>query len=111
MLEDYCGENNVSDYNKFLKECFVLLEKQSLGAIVDNKFIEIKSDNIKVKNEILSLLKTNRHSGCTYLIIFDHVCKQFENFYCTDYVKFILQEMITAGSIYQIGPNEYNAAS
>jgi hypothetical protein len=107
MLNDFCLENNLEDSNKFLRECFTLLEKQSLGQLVDNSYIEIKSDNIKVKNEIFNILKSSKQ-GTTYLNIYDHICKHFENFYCTDYVKFILQEMITAGTIFQLGPNEYN---
>jgi hypothetical protein len=108
MLEEYCKENNIQDLNKFFKECFIVLEKQSLGSIVDNKYIEIKSDNVKMKNEILRILRVNKFTGTSYINIFDHICKEFESFYCSDYVKFILKEMIDAGMIYDLGQNDYS---
>jgi hypothetical protein len=108
MLEDYCIENNIQDVQKFFRECCVLLEKHSLGTIVDNNYLEIKIDNVRVKNEILAVLGTNRYNATNYINIYDYICKQFENFYCTDYVKFIMNEMLDAGVIYQSGPNEYN---
>jgi hypothetical protein len=103
MLDEVCMENNITDNQKFLRDCFVVLEEQSLGRMEDD-YVEVKTDVENIKREILRCFQVNQ--GVNYMTINDHI-KQYNGFYCSDYVRFVLNELISENVIYQLGANSY----
>ncbi len=106
LMEEFCKENRIDDKEKFFKDTFSLLEEHALGRILNNDYMEIKVDDMKIKSEILNLLKTS-HTGISYIEIFDSISKIFDNFFMTDYLKFVIGQLLERGLIMQITPNTY----
>jgi hypothetical protein len=104
MLDEVCVDNNILERERFLRDCFVLLEEQSLGRM-DEDFVEVKTDVYKIKKEILSCFRVNQ--SVNYMTISDHISKQYNGFYCSDYVRFVLNELISENVVFQLGANTY----
>lgn len=98
MMEEFCDENNIEEKEKFFKECFNLLEEHSLGRLISDQILEIKVDDSKIKEDIISMLR-NSSNGKTYIEIFDEISSRFNNFFMNDYVKFILSQLVDDGTL------------
>lgn len=123
MLKDFCG--SVYDTNKFLLDSFVMiLEPQMQGKLIydpnDSSFlsayIEIKSNNSKIKNEIYNFIKRKNEEsaghGTTYMDIFQYISTLHNNFYTHDYLKFIIKKMTDNDMhIISLGSNSYSISN
>jgi hypothetical protein len=98
MMEEFCNENRIDEREKFFKECFCLLEENSLGRLINNELMEIKVDDRRIKDEIMAMLR-NSSNGKTYIEIFDEISIVFNNFFMNDYVKFILSQLTDDGTL------------
>jgi hypothetical protein len=98
MMEEFCDENNIEEKEKFFKECFNLLEEHSLGRLISSETMEIKVDDTKIKEDIMSMLRSSPN-GKTYIEIFDEISLRFNNFFMNDYVKFILSQLVDDGTL------------
>lgn len=106
MMDEFCRENKIEEKNKFFKDCFSLLEEHTFGRILNNDFVEIRIDDNKIKNEIMCLLRGSE-KGTTFIEIFDYISKLYDNFFMSDYVKFVISQLLDEGCVQQLNQNIY----
>lgn len=106
MIEEFCKDNKIDDSDKFFKECFSLLEQHGLGRILNGKSVEIKIDDLIIRNEILQMLK-QKQTGVTYIEIFEHISKEHNNFFMNDYVRYVIGQLMESGQIQLLSQNTY----
>jgi len=110
MMNDFCRDNNILDFNKFLIETFSLIEENSMGRLIEeDEEIEIRLDN-GIENEILRML-SNKPEGLYYMDICDRISKNYNKFFTNDFIKYIIEDLIQNGKIQAIQQNFYQIMS
>lgn len=106
MIDEFCKENKIDEKEKFFKDCFSLLEEHTFGRILNEELIEVRIDDAKIKNEIINLLKSN-DKGVPFMDIFEFISNIYDNFFMSDYVKFVISQLLEEGHIQQLNQNIY----